>query len=248
MSQPDRDDLLTLALGVLPPPPGKVDVLSEAGGSFPLALSGPEDGVLHAFAPRHAVRNDLRLLARVAHPGRGRYEVEFEVADCFFHSTTEALVHLVVNGVRHRKARRASPRAVVSCPATGIVRYGGSLPRGTELPMRLVDVSATGCAFITQQELVAGDLLGLQFKLAGRIMAVEARVVRLDPAPYGRYRSGCEITEISDGDRDAIAQLARDGQQGSEHERNPEATAALAESRAASTALSARLGGASPAA
>jgi len=114
--------------------------------------------------------------------------------------------------------------------------------------MRLVDVSATGCAFITQQELVAGDLLGLQFKLAGRIMAVEARVVRLDPAPYGRYRSGCEITEISDGDRDAIAQLAQDGQQGSEHERNPEAIAALAESRAASTALSARLGGASPAA
>ncbi|MDX6534215.1 MAG: PilZ domain [Gaiellales bacterium] len=245
MSQPTREDLMTLALGVLPPPPEKVDVLSEAGGAFPLAISGLEDGVLHAYAPRHAVRNDLHLLARVSRPGRGRYEVEFEVADCFFHSTTEALVHLLVSGVRHRKARRASPRAVVSCPATAVVRFGRSHPRDTEMPIRIVDVSATGCAFVSQQELDAGDLMALEFKLAGRIMNVEARVVRMDPAPYGRYRAGCEITDISDGDRNAISALAAEAEHGSESERNPEAVAALAESRAASTALSARLGGAS---
>lgn len=244
MSEPTREELLTLALGVLPPPPGKVEVLSEAGGSFPLTLSGQEDGVLHGFAPRHAVRNDLHLLARVANPGRGRYEVEFQVADCFFHSTTEALVHLVVSGVRHRKARRASPRAVVSCPAIASVRYCRTLPAGTELPIRLVDISATGCAFITQQELDAGDLMRLEFKLANRVMKIEARVVRMDPAPYGRYRAGCEITDIADADRQAIASLAAEADQhGSERERNPDAVAALAESRAASTALSARLGG-----
>jgi hypothetical protein len=247
MTQPNREDLMMLALGVLPPPPEKVDVLSEAGGSFPLAIAGLEDGVLHAFAPRHAVRNDLHLLARVSHAGRGRYEVEFEVADCFFHSTTEALVHLVVSAVRHRKARRTSPRAVISCPATAVVRYGRSHPRDTELPIRLVDVSATGCAFVTQQELDAGDLMGLEFKLAGRVMRVEARVVRMDPAPYGRYRAGCEITDISDGDRTAISALADAAEHGSETERNPAAVAALAESRAASTALSDRLGSASKA-
>jgi hypothetical protein len=67
----------------------------------------------------------------------------------------------------------------------------------------------------------------------------------MDPAPYGRYRAGCEITDISDGDRNAISALAAEAEHGSESERNPEAVAALAESRAASTALSARLGGAS---
>jgi len=246
MSQPSREELLTLALGVLPPPPEQVEVLSEAGGSFLLTISGQEDGMLHAFAPRHAVRNDLHLLARVASPGRGRYEVEFEVADSFFHSTTEALVHLVVNGVRHRKARRASPRAVVSCPAIASVRYCETLRAATELPIRLVDVSATGCAFIAQQELHPGDLFRLEFKLAGRVMNIEARVVRMDPAPYGRYRAGCEITDITDGDRQAISALAtQSDQHGSERERNPDAVAALAESRAASTALSSRLGGTS---
>jgi PilZ domain-containing protein len=244
MTQPTREELMTLALGVLPPPPERVDVLSEAGGSFPLTISGQEDGVLHGFAPRHAVRNDLHLLARVVNPGRGRYEVEFEVADCFFHSTTEALVHLLVSGVRHRKARRLSPRAVVSCPATAVVRYCSTLPSNTELPIRVVDVSATGCAFVTQQELDMGDLLGLQFKLAGRVMKVEARIVRMDPAPYGRYRAGCEITDIAESDRQAISALAGEAaQHGSERERNPQAVAALAESRAASTALSSRLGG-----
>jgi hypothetical protein len=243
MSEQTQEQLMALALGVLPPAPEAIDVLSAAGGGFRLAITGHEDGVIHAFAPRQAVRNDLRLLARVAHEGRGRYEVEFEVADCFFHSTTEALVHLTVAAVRHRKARRASPRAVVSCPATAVVRYGRSLPRNTELPIRVVDVSATGCAFVTQNELDEGDLLQLEFKLAGRIMHVETRVVRTDPAPYGRYRAGCEITDIGEGDRDAIAELARESEhRGSEHERNPEALAALAESRAAQSALSARLG------
>jgi hypothetical protein len=69
-------------------------------------------------------------------------------------------------------------------------------------------------------------------------------VVRLDPAPYGRYRAGCEVTEISDGDRRAIAGLAAvEAMDGSEEQRKPEVVAARAESRAQSTALSSRLGG-----
>ena len=192
------------------------------------------------------MRDDLHLLARVYHPGRGRYEVEFEVIEHFFHSVSDAMVHLAVSGVRHRKARRASPRVAVSIAATAAVRYCRTLPRDTQLEVRVVDVSATGCAFVTQKELDPGDMVLLGFTLAGRQMQIEARVVRLDPAPYGRYRAGCEITEVSDPDRRAIASLAAElPDHGSEDQRNPEAVAALAESRASSTVLSERL--ASPA-
>ncbi len=242
MPEPTREELLTLALGVLPEPPETVDVLSEDGGCFPLTITGLEDDLLHAYAPRNAVRHDVHLLARVFYPERGRYEVEFEVIESFFHSSHEALVHLAVSGVRHRKARRASPRVPVSASATAVVKYCRTLPRDTALDVRVVDISATGCAFVTQKELSAGDLMLVEFALADRTIRMEARVVRMDPAPYGRYRAGCEITEIGDGDRKAVSAMAADASDhGSEEQRNPHASAALAESRAATTVLSSRL-------
>jgi hypothetical protein len=241
--QPTREELLTLALGVLPELPDTVDVLSEDGGCFPLALEDRQDGLLLGQAPRSAIRDDLHLLARVYYPDRGRYEVELEVVEHFFQSASVALVHLAVSGVRHRKARRASPRVALSAPARAIVRYCRSLPRDTALEVRLVDISATGCAFVTQKELDPGDLVHLTFMMDGREVRPEARIVRLDPAPYGRYRAGCEITEISDADRRAISTLASVAAvDGSEQQRRPEVVEARAESRAAATALSNRLG------
>jgi hypothetical protein len=244
MAEPTREELLTLALGVLPELPDTIDVLSEDGGCFPLTLEDRQDGLLLGHAPRGAVRNDLHLLARVFYPDRGRYEVELEVVEHYFQSVADALVHLAVSGVRHRKARRASPRVAVSTSARAAVRYCRTLARDTQLEVRLVDISATGCAFVTQKELDPGDLVRLTFGLEGRQMRPEARVVRVDPAPYGRYRAGCEITEISDGDRRAIAGLAAvDAMEGTEEHRKPEVVAARAESRAQGTALSSRLGG-----
>ena len=243
MSEPTREELLTLALGVLPELPETVDVLSEDGGCFPVTLSEREDDLLLGYAPRAAIRDDLHLLARLYHPGRGRYEVEFEVVEHFFHSIPDAQVHLAVSGVRHRKARRASPRVAVSTPATARIKYCRSLPRDTELEVRLVDISATGCAFVTQKELATGDLVRVQAALSSRAIDLEARVLRIDPAPYERYRDGCENNENSHLSRKTISALAaQSDESGSEDQRNPEEAAARAESRAASTALSARLG------
>src|SRR3954468_5730446 len=232
MPQPDRAQLLALALGVLPELPGRLDVLSEAGGSFTLKLSACEGELLRGYAPTGSVRPDLQLLARLSDDERGRYEVEFEVVETFFHSTTEVLLHLAISGVTRRKARRASPRATVSVRASAYVKNCQTLPRDTALEARLVDVSATGLAFVSQQELSPGDLLRLGFPLAGRRMSVEVRVVRLDPAPYGRHRVGCEITEIRDDDRRAIMQVASDAEvAGSAEQRRPEVIAALAQAR-----------------
>ena len=134
--QPTRQELLELALGVLPPLPLQIDVLSEDGGSFLLGIFDREGELLHAFGPRERVRRDLHMLARITDEARGRYELEFEVADVFFHSGAETLLHVAVSGVRHRKMRRAAPRVAVAEPAVARVVFCRTLPRDSEVDVR----------------------------------------------------------------------------------------------------------------
>jgi PilZ domain len=216
-----REELLALALGVLPPPPFQIEVLSEDGGGFLLAIFAREGELLHAFGPREAVRKDLHLLARITDEARGRYELEFEVVDAFFHSGTDTLVHVAVSGVRHRKMRRAAPRIGVAEPATARVVFCRTLPRDSEVAVRLADISTTGLAFSAATRLDIGDLLSVTTRLAGHPAEMEVRVIRTDPAPYDRYRIGCEITEVDEPTRAVIAQLAEVAESGSEAERRP---------------------------
>jgi PilZ domain len=220
MPKPTRHEMLTLALGVLPHPPTEVEVLSEDGGAFPLRIIEQEGDLLHAFAPRQQVRRELHLLARVTDERRGRYEVEFEIEETYFHSGAEALVHAAVSGVRHRKMRRSSPRVPVTERTNARVLFCRSLPRHHTIDVRLSDVSTTGIGFTSVNELAAGDLLVVTVTLSGKPVDVETRVVRVDPAPYGRFRIGGEITELAEVDRRLIAEMAmRTPEAGSEAER-----------------------------
>jgi hypothetical protein len=220
MSKPTRHEMLTLALGVLPPPPCEVEVLSEDGGAFLLRIVEQEDELLHAFAPRKQVRKELHLLARVTDEQRGRYEVEFEVDEAYFHSAAEALVHAAVSGVRHRKMRRSAPRIPVTERTKARVLFCRTLPRHETLDVRLSDVSTTGIGFTSAQELHAGDMLVVAATLAGKTVDIETRIVRVDPAPYGRVRIGGEITDLAEKDRRLIADMAlRMPEEGSEAER-----------------------------
>ncbi len=223
MRKPTRHELLTLALGVLPPPPTEVEVLSEDGGAFDLRIVQQEGELLHAYAPRTRVRKELHLLARVTDETRGRYEVEFEIDETYFHSGAEALVHAAVSGVRHRKMRRAAPRILVTERAEARVIFCRTLARDSTFDVRLTDVSTTGVGFTCADTVHAGDLLSVTTTLAGRNVDVETRVVRVDAAPYGRLRVGGEITELDDTHRSLIAELAVDAPEGSEAERRPDA-------------------------
>ncbi len=220
MSKLTRHEMLTLALGVLPPPPTEVEVLSEDGGAFLLRIVEQEDEILHAFAPRKQVRKELHLLARVTDEQRGRYEIEFEVDEAYFHSAAEALVHAAVSGVRHRKMRRSAPRIPVTERTKARVLFCRTLPRHETLDVRLSDVSTTGIGFTSAQELHAGDMLVVAATLAGTIVDIETRIVRVDPAPYGRVQIGGEITDLAEKDRRLIADMAlRMPEEGSEAER-----------------------------
>lgn len=241
MSKPDPEELLTLALGVLPPLPCKVDVLSEDGGSFALAVSHPEDGVLHTFGPRDRMRKDLHLLARITDESRGGYEVEFEVLETFFHSGLETLAHVGVSGVRRRKMRRTAARIQTAEPATATVIFCRSHPRDTELDVRLADVSATGVAFTCAKPLDEGDLFLVRTRLNGEPVQMEARVIRCYPAPYDRFRVGCEITELDEHDRRVLTGLVQETPAGSIEQRNPEARERRQAVRGQSAGLGSRL-------
>lgn len=244
-TKPSQEELLQLALGVLPPLPCQVDVLSEDGGSFAMSLfDGAPQGanrLLQAFGPRQQVRTELHLLARITDELRGRYEVEFEVEESFFQSGSEALMHVSVSGVRHRKMRRAAPRVAIAEPATARVVFCRTLARNTELEVRLADISSTGLAFTATRNLDAGDLLAVSTRIAGQTIDAEVRVIRSDPAPYNRVRVGCEITELEDGARRVIDGLAAEGQAGSEAERRPDLQAAREHLRGGHQGLSARI-------
>jgi hypothetical protein len=234
MSTPTPADLLQLALGVFPELPTIVEVLSADGGGFALRIADREDELLHAYGPRTQMRKDLQLLARITDPRRGRYEVEFEVAEVFYHSAADALMHLTVTGVHHRKMRRASPRVAVSERAHARVLFCRTLPRDSRLDLRLADISATGVAFTGMGQLDPGDLLLVSTRIGGQAIHFEARVVRSDAAPYGRYRTGCEIIEFAADARENITAMAMSSpEDGSADQRRPdteEATARNAES------------------
>jgi hypothetical protein len=229
-TKPSQEELLALALGVLPPLPCQVEVLSEDGGGFSISLQEgtPQGGhrLLQAFGPRQQVRKDLHLLARITDRLRGRYEVEFEVVEAFFQSGSETLMHIAVSGVRHRKMRRAAPRVSVAEPALARVIFCRTLARDSELEVRLADISTTGLAFTAVRNLDPGDLLGVSTRLRGNPIEAEARVIRCDPAPYNRVRVGCEITELDDDARRIIEGVADGAESGSEAERQPDVQAA----------------------
>ncbi len=242
MPTQDPADLLQLAVGVFPPLPTVIEVLSEDGGGFPLRLSERDDTLLHGYAPRTQMRKELRLLARITDPERGRYEVEMEVAEVFYDSAADALVHVAVTGVAHRKMRRAAPRVSVSERAHARVLFCRTLPRDTRLDLRLADISATGVALTGMNPLDPGDLLLVSTRIGGMAIHFEARVVRCDPAPYGRFRTGCEIIEFAADARDNISALAEaEPEHGSEEQRRPHSGPAPAQARPSESSLLGRI-------
>jgi hypothetical protein len=70
----------------------------------------------------------------------------------------------------------------------------------------------------------------------------EARVVRSDPAPYGRFRTGCEIIEFAADARESITAMAEATPEGgSEDQRRPETLEAMQHMRSGETGLLGRI-------
>jgi hypothetical protein len=87
-----------------------------------------------------------------------------------------------------------------------------------------------------------GDLLLVSTRIGGMAIHFEARVVRSDPAPYGRFRTGCEIIEYAADARESIVAMAESAPaDGSEDQRRPAAVENITQVRSAESGLLGRI-------
>jgi hypothetical protein len=208
MEDSQADMMLVLARGVLPELPCELDVLSEDGGSFPLAVDREEEGMLLGVAPRDRIRKELLLLARLTDDSRGRYDIELVVKDTFWYTQNEAQVQLQVANVEHKKMRRIAPRVAVGADAVVRVISSSSKGSNSQLEVKLADISATGAAFHATVPFDPGDVIELRTALDGRMMFLQAKVVRCAAGPWSRYHVGCQLTVVEPEDRELIATMA----------------------------------------
>ena len=225
-------DLIGVALDLLPPMPSTIEVVADNGGVFALALSAHEGDVIYAYGDRDYVRDGASFEARLRDEEGDGHNIRFSIIRTYFQSGSDLLVHLHVTGIEEHSATRIAKRAHLTAQAKVQVLFSRSSARGELFEVRLADASTTGVAFITDRRLEPADTIELTAEVADTSVRLEARVVRVIPAIYGRNRIGCEITSILEADRHALGLLSMLAEQsGSEDDRRPELVAELERAR-----------------
>jgi hypothetical protein len=105
----------------------------------------------------------------------------------------EALTSLQVLAVTRRKPHRQHDRLSIEDTATVSVIAADQLPAGAQLTTRLVDVSAYGAAFLTEQSFEPGDLIRITATVSGQPISSMARVINASGQAFGRKRIGCKF-------------------------------------------------------
>jgi hypothetical protein len=237
---PTPHDLLGRFLAMMPPLPTGIAVVAPRGGIEELMLATVDGGQLVGYGPQHFM-DATEITAQLRDEAGTGFDVVFGVARAVFQAGDQALLHMDVLDIVPRSGEREAPRVRLAEMAQAFVRYSESLAPGEEFEVRLADLSERGIAFVTDLAPTVGDRLRLTVRLDGRAVELEALVGHVDPAAFGRNRVGCEISVRDPGDRDLIAGLAREDAAGSPHDRRPDLSSALWQSRAGQDALQQRL-------
>ena len=204
-----RKDLTQLALSILARlPTDSVEAFSSDGGVVPLRIL-PESGRQYVVAevPRLRVRDGLDLLLRTNDPEGGGHDISMTVADLRQQADLLSRVHLRVLDVQRRHGVRVTPRARLEETATVHVLGARAIAQDEELEVRLADLSASGVAFISDLTFHVGDRVAMLARISGRGLRLQARVLQTSALDEEQQRVGCEILQISDGDRRRIAEL-----------------------------------------
>lgn len=191
MENGDRN--LQMARAILPELPFDIDAYTSDGAASTLRIYAEEDGHVHAMMPWSEAREDMALIIPIRSADRGGYDIACHVASVYFEGGSLGRVDLAITAVSRRKPYRAVVRAHASQLALVTVVASRHQAAREEFDVRLVDLSVTGLAFLTERKLVAGDIVRLSTQLGDASFYAEARVVSPRPAPYGRRRIGCEI-------------------------------------------------------
>ena len=209
MSTRPRSRRLLLALSILSEEPTRLIALRADGGVLPLRIVASDAHALLAHVPADDAREGLTLRLRLRHRDGSGHDIDLAMASAFYHSDGVALARLLVRSVRPASGARAHARTRLDDLALVHVQRASAIASGTEFDVRLVDVGSFGVAFITDADLRDGDRLAVIASVERRILRLGARVLHTRRAHYGRRRIGCEVLEVTGGDRRLLNTLAR---------------------------------------
>jgi hypothetical protein len=204
-----RSRRLLLALSILSEEPTRLIALRADGGVLPLRIVASDAHALLAHVPADDAREGLALRLRVRHRDGSGHDIDLAMASAFYHSDGVALARLLVRSVRPASGARAHARTRLDDLALVHVQRASAIASGTEFDVRLVDVGSFGVAFITDADLRHGDRLAVIASVERRMLRLGARVLHTRRAHYGRRRIGCEVLEVTGGERRLLNTLAR---------------------------------------
>jgi hypothetical protein len=204
-----RSRRLLLALSILSEEPTRLIALRADGGVLPLRIVASDAHALLAHVPADDAREGLTLRLRLRRRDGSGHDIDLAMASAFYHSDGVALARLLVRSVRPANGTRAHARTRLDDLALVHVQRASAIASGTEFDVRLVDVGSFGVAFITDAELRDGDRLAVIASVERRMLRLGARVLHTRRAHYGRRRIGCEVLEVTGGDRRLLNTLAR---------------------------------------
>lgn len=209
MSTRPRSRRLLVALSILSEEPTRLIALRADGGVLPLRIVASDAHALLAHVPADDAREGLTLRLRLRRRDGSGHDIDLAMASAFYQSDGVALARLLVRSVRPANGARAHARTRLDDLALVHVQRASAIASGTEFDVRLVDVGSFGVAFITDAELRDGDRLAVIASVERRMLRLVARVLHTRRAHYGRRRIGCEVLEVTGGDRRLLNTLAR---------------------------------------
>jgi PilZ domain len=203
-----QDDITGRKELLLPEPPRTVEMLAEAGGALRIELISRNGLEYRARAPRLRVRPKATLQARVDAVDGGGYDVDMLVADIEPETKWTVIVRLRVTAMHARSARRVTQRVRVGERTPLYAMACRAVEAGEQFEVELSDLSTSGLAFATDREFHPGDLVALMPLVDGQPMRLRGRVLRSEPIDEALALVGCEITAITETNRERIARLA----------------------------------------
>jgi hypothetical protein len=227
-----KDELVTLLLGTVPTLPTEVTMSTSITGDVRVLLADVDRGLLVAYGPQSLMEDGLELTLPVRDSSGGGRDFTLRVERSFYQADEQTMLNLRVTEAVIRAGHREIPRLQFDEAAEAWVLESTLVdPQG--LAVRTADLSETGFAFLTEIVCGVGDLIMFTVTIGERPITMQGRVRRVDAAPL-RNRVACEITDIRDWDRVAIARVTRpddDPQSSFDDDRHPEMAAARAQFR-----------------
>ena len=203
-----QTDWLTIALGVLPELPHDVSCVRDDGGQLRLSLLEVRDGELYGSLSSLDAEKRVKLTIPIEKEERGGYSVGCTIREVYFLGGLESGAMLHVDEVLRRKPYRLKDRVATDCTATLRTVSASSMPPGTRLLGRLLDISSSGVGVSLETPLEVGDRLEIDTSVHGIRVLGELVAMQASRMAFGRWRVGCQFVQLPIQTQHRIDELA----------------------------------------